>query len=128
MLGDYEAEPIVKTESLGAITKTVVDNYPLFKRVHADWRHNDFEWDIGRWKALLPEDKPPENDLKRAAKSAESAGMPSLPPLPALVPETSRETEHETVSEAVVVQPNLSLNVPDDEDDDDYFDPLDTDF
>ena len=128
MLGDYEAEPIVKTESLGAIKKTVVDNYPLFKRVHADWRHNDFERDIDRWHALLPEDKPPENDLKRAAKYAESAGMPSLPPLPALVPETSRETEHETVSEAVVVQPNLSLNVPDDEEDDDYFDPLDTDF
>lgn len=83
MLGDFEAQPVVKTEKVGIVTKTTVDNYPLFRRVHADWRHNAFERDIARWHALLPEDVPPPNDDRRAAAAAASRA-PEPPPLPAL--------------------------------------------
>lgn len=115
MLADYKAEPIVKTENMGAITKTTVDNYPLFKRVHADWRHNEFEKDIERWGALLPEDVPPENDAKRAEKYSQTQQPPPLPALEDL-------PKSEPPSVPVMAPTQMEFPVDPEEDEDDFED------
>lgn len=122
MLGDYEAEPVVKAEGAGAVKRTVVDNYPCFRRVHADWRHGEFEKEIERFHALLPEDRPPANDAQRAARAAGQAGMPSQQTLPGVPPSA------EPAPPASGLLERQPLDLAADDEDDEYFDPIDSDY
>lgn len=88
MLGDYEAQPETRQEGAGATKRTVEVWYNAFRRVHADWRHSEFEHDLAAWGALLPEDLPPKKNERRAERAAQMAAPPpALPPLPDIPPD-----------------------------------------
>lgn len=53
MLGDYEAEPTKTKTGYGATEREVVDNSPLFRRVHGDWRHDPIEATLRDQLALI---------------------------------------------------------------------------
>lgn len=83
MLGDVKAAPLVTEVGVGATKRKEVDYYPLFRRVHADWRHSDFEKDLARFGALLPEDVPPPLDARRAERTAQQRQAEAAPVAPA---------------------------------------------
>lgn len=53
MLGDGSARPLLGETGAGATKRTVADNTPLFSRVHADWRHDEFEETLRAHGALI---------------------------------------------------------------------------
>lgn len=42
-LADYSARPVELATGHGATAQTILDNTPIFARVHADWRHDPIE-------------------------------------------------------------------------------------
>ena len=65
MLADTSARPLLAETGAGATKRTVADNTPLFSRVHADWRHDEFEKTLRRNGALieLPPEQPAHVDI-----------------------------------------------------------------
>lgn len=53
MLGNERAVPAKLETGAGATRRVVLDNTPLFSRVHADWRHDGFEDELRRTGALI---------------------------------------------------------------------------
>ena len=53
MLGNVRAVPAKLETGAGATRRVVLDNTPLFSRVHGDWRHDGFEDELRRTGALI---------------------------------------------------------------------------
>lgn len=61
MLGDWKAEPNRQETGHGATARTVVDNSPLFERVHSDWRHDAIEETLRLQLALIQDSDDVQN-------------------------------------------------------------------
>lgn len=81
MLADWEAAPNVKRVGSGVTAHEEADYSPMFRRVHADWRHGPFEEDLRRFHVLLPEDLPPkpEEASEAAEKAADAEPVQTAP-------------------------------------------------
>lgn len=111
MLGDVDAQPIVKTTGYGVSARETADYAPKYARVHADWRHDALEAALRTNRALIEEDL----DAK-AAPSAPS--MPAFKPLPFELPPEDVKPRP-TPPPPRPVQPPLPPTVHTDLDDDD---------
>ncbi|MBR4654165.1 MAG: DnaB-like helicase C-terminal domain-containing protein [Kiritimatiellae bacterium] len=76
MLGNWEAQPLVKSSGYGVTAKTTSDYSPLYSKVHADWRHDPLEAALRQNGTLieevLPQPPPPvPQDLATVADDDE---------------------------------------------------------
>ena len=76
MLGNWEAQPVVKSSGYGVTAKTTSDFSPLYSKVHADWRHDPLEAALRQNGTLieevLPQPPPPvQQDLATVADDEE---------------------------------------------------------